>query len=152
MRYVKGEPASWDVHIWSDHRRSMLRRWHKMWQVVSWRIGVTLTSRKRAKDGKTSKCRVEEENGFLHSLPRHVHRDLQLPRPCRDSRLASGHMALHRAGMSMPAVPAVAGMRGATRPKGKSRLGGIGRSTFHDPPRASDSLCLRVSVVPKCKA
>jgi hypothetical protein len=24
-------------------------------------------------------CRVEEENGFLHAPPRHVHGDLQLP-------------------------------------------------------------------------
>ncbi len=31
MRYVKSDPASRNVYIWSDRRRSMFSGWHKMW-------------------------------------------------------------------------------------------------------------------------
>ena len=41
----------------------------------TWRLGVTLFSRKGA---KVAKCRVEGENGLSHSPPRHVQPDLQL--------------------------------------------------------------------------
>jgi len=34
MRYMNAEPASSDVHIWSDFWRSMVSGWHRMWWAV----------------------------------------------------------------------------------------------------------------------